>query len=460
MDLDYFKKNILKISDILWKEYSEIWTISFPYFKKYENIKFDFNIKKDSSLYLHIPFCLSKCSYCSYYWNNDIYKYWSWKYTDLLIKEINIFFENKFYWEKIYLSSMLIWWWTPTLLKTEDIDRLMDNLYNYFYIDKSSQLTIESTPWLLDENKIIMLKNKWFNRISIWVQTFNEGYLSEQNRLQKNLSVYNAFKILRKNKFKSINIDLIYWLSENDTIHNFLEDNLKHLLKLNPDSIDIFPNQNLLWNKNISKKMNEDVKIISSYINKIFWKDKSFVQLDVWKKWFEYNYEDFPYNRSKYLFDRRIKLKNVYAFWLWWQWQFKDLLWNMIDYRLKAKTLKSYEDLINKKYDFYKFRKLDYKTLIKFYFIRNLRVWINKDILFQIFNSTRDKIFIKYILWNIYEYIKYNSWYIYLDNEKISLKYHKNQNIAYFLFSIDKVYEEMDRKKLYNLLNQKINNGI
>lgn len=457
MNREFLEKNILKIADYLLKNNSEIWSFNYPYFRNFSSsTNFSPKLNNDISLYIHVPFCTSKCKYCFYYWNNDIFKFWSEKYVDLLIKELD--FQVRDNANKIYLSSLLIWWWTPTLLESEHIIKLMTKINEHFYVDDNSQLTIESTPWHLSDKKSQAILKSGFNRVSIWIQSFDENILKEQNRYQKNLIVYNAFKNLRDNNIKSINIDLIYWLNKKESVDSFLDSNLEHIIKLNPDSIDIYPNQDFSNNNDLlNYNILDDINYICDYINSKIWKPVAFPQLNIWKKWIDYNINNFPYNRSKYTYDRRILLKQTLSLWYWAIWNFFNDKWDIVFSIFNALTINDYKINIDNNNFLYKYKHLDYIDTIKYYFIRNLRAWINKQILDNLFHKKNQKDYLVFLLNKIKKFINYENNFIFLNDYYINnnSKY-INDNIKYFLFVFDNLYEDKDRDDFYKNINNLI----
>ena len=132
-------------------------------------------------VYIHIPFCESKCKYCrfaSFWWLQELKIN---KYVNYLIKEINPPIPNPFppreKVDKKSLKTIYFWWWTPSVLKIEQLEEII-NLIN-LKKHKKVEITLETTPSNLTENNLIWWKNIWINRISIWVQSLNNDTLKE-----------------------------------------------------------------------------------------------------------------------------------------------------------------------------------------------------------------------------------------------------------------------------------------
>lgn len=454
---EFINENIIKISNLLLKRNAELWAYTYPCFStfsNYENI--DFLILEEVSIYIHIPFCEKKCKYCSYFINDFHDEEIVDKYFESLIKEIDLWIVKTP--NKPYISSLLVWWWTPTLLKPIQISILMEKIRGHFKFDSNTQFTIETTPSRITENMASVLKKSWFDRVSIWVQSFNESTVKLQNRLQENINIYKAFSFLRNYDFPSINIDLIYWLNKWENIKSFLKDNISHILKLKPDSVHIYPNQDVINNKSLlNNDVIKDVQIISNFINWFFDKNVAIPILNVWLKWVEFDINSFPYNRSKYTYDIRF-LKQKISFWLWAIWNFFDNDWNFYYYKFDVDNILDYSRVLDNEWLLFKYKFLNHRDIVKSYFVRNLRLWISKSNLKIIFSNKKNKLFIEKFLLSLKDFIIENETHIFLkeDYHKELPFFYKNDIVNFFIFSFFYIYDDNDRNKFYNEVNSLI----
>ena len=161
------------------------------------------------SLYIHYPFCKSKCIYCDFYsiteHNNLI-----GQYLDALKKEI-IYYSKKFR-NKYRISSIYIGGGTPSLLNSEQITFIFNTIKTFFNTDKVEEITIEVNPESLTDSLIKTYKKLEVSRISVGVQSFNNKVLKTINRLATKKIILEKLKLLRKYKFKNFSIDLIFGL--------------------------------------------------------------------------------------------------------------------------------------------------------------------------------------------------------------------------------------------------------
>ena len=179
------------------------------------------------SIYIHIPFCKSICSYCDFckfYYNEK----WVDKYLIALEKEITSRYNNELI-DTIYIGGG-----TPTSLNINQLKKLLQltKLFNF----KTIEFTVE-TNVDLDLTKIKLLKKYGVNRISIGVQTVNQKHLKFLNRNHTKEEVINLVNQLKKYDF-NINIDLMYGMP-NQTLAE-LENDLDFILSLDVNHISTY----------------------------------------------------------------------------------------------------------------------------------------------------------------------------------------------------------------------------
>lgn len=196
-------------------------------------------IKKNSvSLYIGIPFCPSRCLYCSFV-STDIKV--SGKYMDefsrLLCLEIKktgeILKELGFFVQNIYIGGG-----TPTTLSKENLEKIFISLRKYIDFDKLEEFTLEAgRPDTITKEKMDIARKYGVNRISINPQTMNEETLVRIGRKHTIKMFCDAFKIARDAGFDNINTDLIAGLpGENFKDFKY---SLDEVIKLDPEEITI-----------------------------------------------------------------------------------------------------------------------------------------------------------------------------------------------------------------------------
>ncbi len=155
-----------------------------------------------TSLYIHIPFCKRKCSYCSFYSVSDDYKA---EYTDAIIRCV------KHYGGKT-LKSIYIGGGTPSVMLPAQIQKIFDEIYKNFTVIDSAEITVEVNPESVNREFLQTLKMCGVNRISMGVQSFNDKELFAISRLHDAKTAKNAVALCREHGFHNISCDLIFGL--------------------------------------------------------------------------------------------------------------------------------------------------------------------------------------------------------------------------------------------------------
>lgn len=194
--------------------------------------------EKAFSLYVSIPFCPTRCSYCSFIsHSNDKAKRLMPEYVDYLIKEIEetgrIARDLGLKLESVYYGGG-----TPTALTEELLKRVTDAVGESFDLDNIKEYTIEAgRPDSVTEEKFRIMKGCGCNRISINPQTFNDDVLKEIGRNHTSAQTLEAMKTARQEGFDFINMDLIAGLPT-DTLESYKR-TLDTVLSLEPENITV-----------------------------------------------------------------------------------------------------------------------------------------------------------------------------------------------------------------------------
>lgn len=172
-----------------------------------------------SGLYVHIPFCTYKCSYCNFFSvvnmnEKEIYK----NYAYALIEELKLRIDD--YNEEI--NTIYFGGGTPSVLNANLLKYLLDNilniLKNYQDIKLIKEITIESNINDINSEYINFLESIDNIRISLGLQTFNEKALSLINRHTELEEIVNALKIINNSTIENISLDFISGLPLNDKL--------------------------------------------------------------------------------------------------------------------------------------------------------------------------------------------------------------------------------------------------
>jgi len=203
--------------------------------------KNEYNIIKDNdgrdmSLYIGIPFCPSRCLYCSFTsYNLEKYKNKTGAYLDALVKEINYGSE---YAIGRRLESIYIGGGTPTSLDDYEIEKLLYSICEKFSMEDIKEFTVEAgRPDTITLSKLKILKKYNVSRISINPQTMNDKTLMLVGRSHTVDDFKNKFELARHVGFTNINVDLILGLL-GETVSD-MDYTMQEVLKLNPENITV-----------------------------------------------------------------------------------------------------------------------------------------------------------------------------------------------------------------------------
>ena len=206
---------------------------------------------REIGLYIHIPFCKSKCYYCDFISFANKGKMQN-EYIEAVIKEIKHFDLSKYIINTVYIGGG-----TPSILDSKGITRIMNEIKNVRsnISDKgneeitegndrlntnysSTEFTIEVNPGTVDRQKLIDYKEAGINRLSIGLQSTDDKLLKEIGRIHKYQDFLKVYNTAREVGFNNINVDLMLGLP-NQTMET-LEDSVRKVIELNPEHISIY----------------------------------------------------------------------------------------------------------------------------------------------------------------------------------------------------------------------------
>lgn len=208
-----------------------------------------------SGIYVHIPFCISRCAYCAFI-SLPYDKQVVHEYVGLVIQEIQmwsqgqgaLFLPSNPVFDSIYLGGG-----TPSLLLPNQIDRIIGACYGGFDIVPSPEITIEINPnscnllWLRD------VRDLGVNRISLGLQSFDDNELKLLERPHQAQSALKTYEDVRKAGFDNVSVDLIAGFPRH-TMASFTN-SVDRVVELNPEHISIY-----LFELKIGSKMYSLIK--------------------------------------------------------------------------------------------------------------------------------------------------------------------------------------------------------
>jgi oxygen-independent coproporphyrinogen-3 oxidase len=189
----------------------------------------------DLSLYLHVPFCRQLCYYCGC--NKVISRDQSKadRYLDALEQEM-AFYQAATASKQV--AQLHLGGGTPTYLDETQLRHLMQLLRRYFRFSPQASLSIEIDPRSCDLEKLTLLRELGFSRVSFGVQDFDPLVQQSINRRQSYQMVAELVTASRQLGFRSVNLDLVYGLPHQQPAS--FADTLQQVLSLDPDRISLF----------------------------------------------------------------------------------------------------------------------------------------------------------------------------------------------------------------------------
>jgi oxygen-independent coproporphyrinogen-3 oxidase len=186
---------------------------------------------KIPGLYIHIPFCFSKCHYCDFYSLTSISAVPD--FLDALFKEMEMY-RNRFHpFDTVYIGGG-----TPSLLSPQQLEQILTNIREKFDLSSKPEITIEANPADLNRSYLESIREIGINRINIGVQSFDHkvlGFLGRRHSLKQAISAIEASK---KAGFRNMGLDLIYGVPEQD-IESWL-DTLKQAVAFSPEHLSCY----------------------------------------------------------------------------------------------------------------------------------------------------------------------------------------------------------------------------
>ena len=184
-------------------------------------------------IYIHIPFCESKCLYCDFN-SYDGIDYLKASYADALqddiVKSENIF--NIV--ETIYIGGG-----TPLLIGAEKIQLVLKTVKKTFDVAKEAEISIEANPESINPGDLLKLRESGVNRISLGFQSLSDRNLSLLGRIHDANKAVQSYLLAREAGYENINIDMIYGIP-GQSLKDW-EEELEQVIDIGPEHLSLYP---------------------------------------------------------------------------------------------------------------------------------------------------------------------------------------------------------------------------
>jgi len=188
-----------------------------------------------AGIYLHIPFCRSRCSYCDF--ATDVFKSDETveRYVAALVKEIS---ESKIQNPKSKIETIYFGGGTPSLLSPAQLEKILVAIYEKFSVLPEIEMTMEMNPATVTLETLREYRALGVNRASFGAQTFDDTELKRLGRRHTAQDVRETIELLRRADFENVSFDLIAGLPR-QTLRDW-ERNLDEALELAPEHLSLY----------------------------------------------------------------------------------------------------------------------------------------------------------------------------------------------------------------------------
>ncbi len=192
--------------------------------------------KKPLGLYIHIPFCKSKCSYCDFcsYVNTD-QRVVDHYINSLILQAEDFASQCK---KEYYVNSIYFGGGTPSLIPVKQIARILDCIVRLYTVSKNAEITLEMNPATVNGDYLKKLRKAGVNRLSIGMQSANDNELKSLGRIHTFEDFVKTYNAARYVGFENINIDVMYGIP-GQTKESF-SNTLDRIVELEPEHVSIY----------------------------------------------------------------------------------------------------------------------------------------------------------------------------------------------------------------------------
>ena len=193
------------------------------------------NHKTPLGIYIHVPFCRSKCQYCDFYSVTDR----SDKLLDGYLEAVCTHIREAGALAPGYLvDTVYFGGGTPSFFGAEGLAIILSVIRKSFDVSRNAEITFEANPDSVSDKLLKRLHSEGFNRVSLGIQCDNDEILKKIGRPHTYEQAVAAFKRIRKAGFRNVSLDLMYGLP-GQTLTDW-ENTLRNVLQLNPEHISCY----------------------------------------------------------------------------------------------------------------------------------------------------------------------------------------------------------------------------
>ena len=191
--------------------------------------------KTPLGIYVHVPFCRSKCQYCDFYSLTEKHDKLIDGYLDATINHIK---ESGALAPNYKVDTIYFGGGTPSFFGADGLATILTAIRRNFDVDPAAEITFEANPDSISDSLLKRLRAEGFNRVSLGIQTDDDAILEKLGRPHNYAQAVQAYHRIRKAGFKNVSVDLMYGLP-GQTMKMWRE-TLDNILDLNPEHISCY----------------------------------------------------------------------------------------------------------------------------------------------------------------------------------------------------------------------------
>ena len=184
-------------------------------------------------LYIHIPFCLSKCPYCHFFSLSPFRPEDVERYLEALFREMDLYRTLFSRFDTVYIGGG-----TPSVLTACQMERLIDGINERLVVDPSAEWTLEVNPGDVEDGFLEASRDSGINRINVGVQSFDDRLLAFLGRRHTARQAADALEACRRVGFTNLGVDLVYGIPAQG--EDAWRDSLSEALKHSPEHLSCY----------------------------------------------------------------------------------------------------------------------------------------------------------------------------------------------------------------------------
>ena len=196
---------------------------------------FNTQVKTPLGIYVHVPFCRSKCLYCDFYSVTDMDLQSHDGFLDAVCEHIR---ETGPLTPNYLVDTVYFGGGTPSYFGAEGMAAILAMIRRFFHVSPNAEITFEANPDSVNPKLLRRLRAEGFNRVSLGVQCDDDAILESIGRPHNYEQAVEAVRMIRRAGFKNLSLDLIYGLPE-QTLERW-QQTLHNVLTLNPEHISCY----------------------------------------------------------------------------------------------------------------------------------------------------------------------------------------------------------------------------